>query len=160
MSPWIAALASSSLCLHPAGITIPLKARSDPVTASSQALECFTFHTMEKPEVLTKNYKTLHDLALCHLCAHSTTHSPPTLTPPATPAPPCPQYTQKERLIIQSCPNLCNHMDSSLPSSSVHGIFQARILGWVAISFSRGSSQPPGIEPGSPTLQADRCFTF
>lgn len=118
VSPWIAALASSSLCLHPAGITIPLKARSDPVTASSQALECFTFHTMEKPEVLTKNYKTLHDLALCHLCAHSTTHSPPTLTPPATPAPPCPQYTQKERLIIQSCPNLCNHMGCSSVKSS------------------------------------------
>ena len=33
-------------------------------------------------------------------------------------------------------------MDSSLPGSSAHGIFQARILGWVAISFSRGSSRP------------------
>ena len=33
-------------------------------------------------------------------------------------------------------------MDCSLPGSSVHGIFQARILEWVAISFSRGSSQP------------------
>ena len=37
---------------------------------------------------------------------------------------------------------LYNPMDSSLPGSSVHGIFQARILEWVAISFSRGSSQP------------------
>ena len=36
---------------------------------------------------------------------------------------------------------LCNPMDSSLPGSSVHGILQARILEWVAISFSRGSSQ-------------------
>jgi len=35
-----------------------------------------------------------------------------------------------------------------------HGIFQARILEWVATPFSRGSSQP-GIEPRSPTLQAD-----
>ena len=35
---------------------------------------------------------------------------------------------------------LCNPTDSSLPGSSVHGIFQARILGWVAISFCRGSS--------------------
>ena len=36
---------------------------------------------------------------------------------------------------------LCNPMDCSLPGSSVHGILQARILEWVAISFSRGSSQ-------------------
>ena len=36
----------------------------------------------------------------------------------------------------------CNSMDCSLPGSSVHGIFQARILEWVAISFSRKSSQP------------------
>ena len=37
---------------------------------------------------------------------------------------------------------LCNTMDHSLPGASVHGIFQARILQWVAISFSGGSSQP------------------
>ena len=37
---------------------------------------------------------------------------------------------------------LCFPMDCSLPGSSVHGIFQARVLEWVAISFSRGSSQP------------------
>ena len=36
----------------------------------------------------------------------------------------------------------CDSMDCSLPGFSVHGIFQARILQWVAISFSRGSSQP------------------
>ena len=39
-------------------------------------------------------------------------------------------------LSLQSCPTLCNHMDSSLPGSSVPGILQARILEWVAISFS------------------------
>ena len=44
--------------------------------------------------------------------------------------------------VAQSCPTLCNPMDCSLPGSSVHGIFQARVLEWVAISFSRGSSQP------------------
>ena len=43
--------------------------------------------------------------------------------------------------VAQSCPTLCNPMDCSLPGSSVHGIFQARILEWVAIFFSRGSSQ-------------------
>ena len=40
------------------------------------------------------------------------------------------------------CPTLCDPMDSSLPGSAVHGIFQAKILEWAAISFSRGSSQP------------------
>ena len=44
-------------------------------------------------------------------------------------------------LMGQLCPTLCNPMDYSLPGSSVHGIFQARILEWVAIPFSRGSSQ-------------------
>ena len=42
----------------------------------------------------------------------------------------------------QSCLTLCNPMDYSPPGSSVHGIFQARILEWVAISFSRRSSLP------------------
>ena len=42
----------------------------------------------------------------------------------------------------QSCPTLCDSMDCSLPRSTIHGIFQARVLEWIAISFSRGSSQP------------------
>ena len=45
-------------------------------------------------------------------------------------------------LVTQSCPTLCDPMDCSLPGSSVPGIFQARILEWVALPFSRGSSQP------------------
>ena len=45
-------------------------------------------------------------------------------------------------LVTQSCPALCDPMDCSPPGSSVHGILQARILEWVAIPFSRGSSQP------------------
>ena len=40
---------------------------------------------------------------------------------------------------------LCSLMDCSLPGSSIHGILQARILGWVAISYSRGSSLLQGI---------------
>ena len=44
-------------------------------------------------------------------------------------------------LVAQSCLTLCDPMDYSPPVSSVHGIFQARILEWVAISYSRGSSQ-------------------
>ena len=46
------------------------------------------------------------------------------------------------RAIAQSCQTLCSFMDCSPPGSSVHGIFQARILEWVAISYSRASSQP------------------
>ena len=42
----------------------------------------------------------------------------------------------------QSCTTFCNPMDCGPPSSSVHGILQARILKWVAIPFSRGPSQP------------------
>ena len=38
--------------------------------------------------------------------------------------------------VTQLCPTLCDSMDCSLPGSSVHGIFQARVLEWVAISFS------------------------
>ena len=45
-------------------------------------------------------------------------------------------------LVAQSCPTLCDPMDCSPRGSSVHGIFQARILEWVAISFSRGSCWP------------------
>ena len=45
-------------------------------------------------------------------------------------------------LVTWSCPTLCDPMDCSLPGSSVHGILQARILEWVAMPFSRGSSQP------------------
>ena len=45
-------------------------------------------------------------------------------------------------LVPQSCPILCDPMDCSLPGSSVHGILLARILEWIAIPFSRGSSQP------------------
>ena len=49
---------------------------------------------------------------------------------------------KKESEGTQSCPTLCEPLDCSPPGSSVHGIFQARVLEWVAISFSRGSSWP------------------
>ena len=45
-------------------------------------------------------------------------------------------------LVTQSCLTLCDLMDCSPPGSSVLGILQARILEWIAIPFSRGSSQP------------------
>ena len=49
---------------------------------------------------------------------------------------------ERESEVAQSCPALCDPMDGSLPGSSVYGILQARILEWVAISFSRRYSQP------------------
>ena len=44
--------------------------------------------------------------------------------------------------VAQSCLTLCDTVDRSLPGFSIHGILQARILEWVTISFSRGSSRP------------------
>ena len=52
-------------------------------------------------------------------------------------------------LVAKLCPILCDPIDHSLPGSSVHGTSQARILKWVAISFSRGSSQPRDQTPVS-----------
>ena len=54
----------------------------------------------------------------------------------------------------QSCPTLGDPIDYGLPGSSVHGIFQAGILEWVVIPFSRDLPDP-GIELSSPALQAD-----
>ena len=56
-------------------------------------------------------------------------------------------------IITPWCPTLCNPMDFSPSGSSIHGLLQGRILEWVTIPFSRGSN--PGMEHGSPTLQAD-----
>ena len=50
--------------------------------------------------------------------------------------------TESESEVAQSYPTLCGPMDYSLPGFSIRGIFQARVLEWVAISFSRGSSRP------------------
>ena len=43
---------------------------------------------------------------------------------------------KNESEVVQSCPTLSDPMDCSLPGSSIHGIFQARVLEWVAIAFS------------------------
>ena len=60
-----------------------------------------------------------------------------------------------------SCPTLCDPLDCSLPGSSVHGILQARILAWVAVPSSRGSSPPRDQIPvsRSPAL-AGSFFTI
>ena len=60
--------------------------------------------------------------------------------------------------IAQSCVTLCEPIDCSLPGSYLSGIFQARVLEWVDISFSRGSSWPGGRTQVS--CIAGRCFTL
>ena len=54
---------------------------------------------------------------------------------------PCISIKKKKSEVTQSCLTLCDPMDCSLPGSSVHSIFQTRVLVWVAISFSRRSSR-------------------
>ena len=63
----------------------------------------------------------------------------------------------RESEVAQLSPTLCDPMDCSPPGSSIHGILQARVLEWVAISFSRGSSQPMDRTPVSHTT--GRLFT-
>ena len=60
--------------------------------------------------------------------------------------------------VTQSCLTLCHPMDCGLPDSSVHGIFQARVLEWVAISFCRGFFRPRDWTQVS--CIADRPFTI
>ena len=59
--------------------------------------------------------------------------------------------------VAQLCATLCDPMDYSLPGSSVHGIFQAIVLEWIAISFSSKSSRPRDRTQVS--LIVDRHFT-
>ena len=65
---------------------------------------------------------------------------------------------ESESEVAQSSPTLCNPMDCSPPGPSVHGVFQARVLEWVAISFSRGSSRPRDQTRVSHVI--GRCFTI
>ena len=51
-----------------------------------------------------------------------------------------PIFLQVFAKLLQSCPTLCDPMDCSPPGSSAHGVIQARILKWVAMPSSRGSS--------------------
>ena len=55
---------------------------------------------------------------------------------------------KSESEVAQSCPTLSDPMDSSLPGSSVHGIFQARVLEWGAIAYSESSGLGNGYVNG------------
>ena len=60
--------------------------------------------------------------------------------------------SESESEVAQSCPTLCDPMDCSLPGSSAHGIFKARVVEFIAISYTPGDLPDPGIEPCSPAL--------
>ena len=68
-----------------------------------------------------------------HTHTHTHTHTPASVST---------QFSFSLCVCTQWCPTLCNPMDCTPPGSSVHGIFQARILAQDAISYSRGSSWP------------------
>ena len=84
----------------------------------------------------------------CNTCTHSQPHGPWLSWKVLLTAPWCwsrnvllnKEVSESE--VVPSCPTLCDPIDCSLPGSSVHGIFQAIVLEWIAISFCRGSSQP------------------
>ena len=63
----------------------------------------------------------------------------------------CALQQKKESGVAQLCLILCDPVDCSLPRYSIHGIFQAIVLKWAAISFSRDLPYP-GIKHGSPAL--------
>ena len=60
-----------------------------------------------------------------------------------------PEVKESESEVTQSCPTLCDPMDCSLPGSSIHEIFQARVLEWLPF-LSPGDLPNPGIKPWSP----------
>ena len=68
------------------------------------------------------------------------------------------ERVESESEVAQLCLTLCDPVDCSLSGFSVHGILQARILEWVAISFSRGSSRPRDRAPVS--CIGGRCFNL
>ena len=61
--------------------------------------------------------------------------------------------------VTESCLTLCDPMNCSLPGSSVHGILQARMLEWIAISFDLPSLRIERLSPMSPAFQADSLPT-
>ena len=65
-----------------------------------------------------------------------------------------PSESESESEVAQLCPTLCDPMDCSLPASSVHGTFQARVLDGLLFP-SPGDLPDPGIKPRSPALEVD-----
>ena len=106
------------------------------------------FYQKFKEELISILLKFFHKIAEEGKVPNSFYEATITLTP---------KPDKSESEVSQSCPTLCNPLDCSLSGSSVHGIFQARVPEWIAISFSRGSSQPRNRTRVSHIV--GRCFT-
>ena len=63
-------------------------------------------------------------------------------------------------MCAQSCPTLCDHMDCSPPGSSIHGISQARIVDWVAISFSNIAPAAAAAAAAAAAKSLQSCLTL
>ena len=66
-----------------------------------------------------------------------------------------PPFSAAAAKSLQSCPTLCDHIDGSPPGSSIHGIFQARVLEWGAIAFS-----PPFSATAATAKSLQSCPTL
>ena len=120
-------------------------ARYDP-TVNRQRWEGIQYEETGKQTEKKKKIKHKHVRVLAAWCRWGSSASPP--------RPPNPTADCDGGLSAKTCPILCDPLDCSPPGSSVHGISQARILEWIAISFS-GDVPNPGIEP----VLAGRFFT-
>ena len=67
---------------------------------------------------------------------------------------------KSEREVAQSCLTLSEPMDCSLPGSSVHGIFQARVLEWVAIAFSDDPADVGNLISGSSAFSKSNLYIW
>ena len=67
---------------------------------------------------------------------------------------------KSESEVIQLYPTICDPMDCSLPGSSVHGIFQARVLEWGAIAFSTSNAEEAEVEQFYEDIQDVLELTF
>ena len=136
----------ASILQHSAFFMVQSHSHPYMTTGKTRALTRWTFLS----EVMSLLFNTLSRLVIAFLPRSkylliSWLQSPSavTLEPKKIKSVPVPKIIPIEWVkVAQSCPTLCNPMDCSLPGSSVHRILQARILKWVTIPFSRGSSQP------------------
>ena len=125
-----------ALALHLAPFTSPLPWSPPPV--SSRSITCSCTSNSNGPHLTNQN---LDLLALGET-------TPALLSKPLPIRPghflnyQLPPHLKEEVSVTQSCLTLCKLTDCSLPGSSVHRILQARILKWIAMLFSRGSSRP------------------